>query len=108
MYAVIVHLQCKPGKRDAFWELIQHDATSSLREEPGCLLFHVVQDAKDDHRFTLYEVYLDAEAFEHHKTTAHFDQFVGAIPEMMVEPPTILTGRHLIPAGTDGWSKQEI
>jgi len=45
-------------------------------KEEGCTVFDVCADPDDDKRFLLYEVYKNEAAFEHHKTTDHFKQWV--------------------------------
>ena len=37
------------------------------RQEGGCLVFEVVQDPNDKHRFNVYEEFIDKEAFEAHQ-----------------------------------------
>ncbi len=108
MFAVLVTLEVKPGKRDEFLQCIQDDAKHSLRDEPGCMAFHVVQLSDEANRFFLYEAYVDEAAFEHHKTTPHFACFAKAAETLLVAPPVITTGTHLIPATAPGWIKQGI
>ena len=58
------HLTVRPDHLDEFLEGIRINAQASLRDEPGCLRFDVHRDASSDpHRFLLYEIYTDADAF---------------------------------------------
>ena len=51
------------------------NAQRSVNDEPGCLKFDVVQDANDEDRIWLYEVYKDEAAFQAHTQTPHFIKF---------------------------------
>jgi autoinducer 2-degrading protein len=71
MFTLVVDLNVKPEMRERFLAAIQENALS-LREEPGCLRFDVVQDSDDANHFLLYEVYEDEAAFESHRSAPHF------------------------------------
>jgi quinol monooxygenase YgiN len=58
--------------RDEFLAAITANAEASVRDEPGCHRFDVIAVEGDDTRFSLYELYDDAEAFEAHKRAPHF------------------------------------
>ena len=64
MYVIIAPIQVKPGCKDQFMEAIIEDAKGSVNDEPGCRRFDVIQDAGDENRIWLYEVYDDEAAFE--------------------------------------------
>jgi autoinducer 2-degrading protein len=70
--SVSVSLQLHGGHRAEFLDAITNNATASVREEPGCQRFDVIQDSDDPSRIHLYEVYSDAEAFAVHTTYAHY------------------------------------
>jgi hypothetical protein len=52
MQALMVTIKIKAGYRDAFMEAMLSDARGSVHDEPGCLRFDVLQDARDQN--TLY------------------------------------------------------
>jgi quinol monooxygenase YgiN len=105
MFAVVVKIQMKPEHKDEFIKEMLDDAKGSVKSEPDCLLFNVVQDAEDSNRLHLYEVYRDAEAFERHKETPHFTKWFNAVQDWLAEPLDISTGSHLFPSD-DIWQKQ--
>ena len=72
MYCLILKTQLQPGSYDQFMEAMAVNAASSVRDEPGCLVFDVVRDGTDPDLVYLYEVYTDEAAFEYHTTTQHF------------------------------------
>ncbi|MBO0709401.1 MAG: antibiotic biosynthesis monooxygenase, partial [Candidatus Dormibacteraeota bacterium] len=62
MHAIFVTVKVKPDLRDRFLEVIEDDATASVRDEPGCVDFQVLQDRSDPDTYYFYEVYRDEEA----------------------------------------------
>ena len=105
MFAVIVRIQIKPEKRDAFIQAMMDDAVGSIENEPECLLFNVVENSEDPNCLHLYEVYRSADAFERHKQTPHFQRWIDTVQDWLARPLDIATGKHLFPAD-DRWKKQ--
>ena len=85
MYVVIVPIQIEQGHRDEFLEALMVDAKGANNDEPGCLRFDAVQDADDDHRIWLYEVYKDEAAFQDHLKAPQFQVFNAAADKGRVE-----------------------
>ena len=75
MYTLIVSMQVRPDKREQFLAAIAENAEASVRDEPGCLRFDVVEDAQQPNRFYFYEIYRDAAAFAAHKAAPHFAEW---------------------------------
>lgn len=75
MYIIIAPLQVKEGFRECFLEEMVKDAEGSLRDEPGCLRFDIVEDPADPNRIWLYEVYIDEAAFGEHQRMPHYLQW---------------------------------
>ena len=74
-YVIAVDFTLHPGKRAAFRKLIDENARASVRDEPGCRRFDVLEPkGQADHVF-LYEIYNDRAAFEAHLKTPHFASF---------------------------------
>ena len=85
MYVIIAPVQIKPGSRDQFVEAIIGDAIGSVNDEPGCRRFDVIQDADDENRVWLYEIYDDEAAFKAHLQTPHFIKFRDATADIIVD-----------------------
>lgn len=85
MYVIIAPVQIKPGSRDEFIEAIVGDAIGSVNHEPGCRRFDVIQDADDENRVWLYEIYDDEAAFKAHLETPHFIKFRDATADIIVD-----------------------
>ncbi len=80
MYVILSPIQIKREHREEFMKAIVEDAQMSVKNEPGCLRFDIVQDANHMDRVWLYEVYKDKAAFDAHLQAPHFKK-VGPILE---------------------------
>ena len=56
-FAIIVKFTLKPGMADAFRPLILENAAASVRDEPTCRQFQVLNDEQNSEIIFLYEVY---------------------------------------------------
>ncbi len=83
-FIIWVVFDIKPGAFAAFQEQIVQNAAASLRDEPGCQQFDVLlaEDGSQD-QVSLYEIYDDEAAFEAHKRTPHYADFMAAIPDLV-------------------------
>ena len=75
MYIIVAPIQIKEAFKDQYIKGMRENAQRSVNDEPGCLRFDVVQDANDENRIWLYEVYKDEAAFQAHTQTPHFTKF---------------------------------
>jgi autoinducer 2-degrading protein len=87
MQAIFVTVKIKPEQRQRFLEVIEDDATCSVRDEPGCLRFEVLQDASDPDTYYFFEVYRDEAAIQAHRDTPHFARWNQASQELLQQPP---------------------
>ncbi len=85
MYVIIAPIQIKDGHRDEFIEAMLDDAKGSVRDEPGCLRFDVIQDGSDENRIWLYEVYVDEDAFKEHLKTPHFIKWRDTVKDWFAD-----------------------
>jgi (4S)-4-hydroxy-5-phosphonooxypentane-2,3-dione isomerase len=104
MYALVVTIDIKPGHKDAFIAAMLDDAVGSVRHEPGCLRFDVIQDEKNADRIYLYEVYADRAAFDAHMKTRHFLTWQEAVKDWFVAPPVVGSGPTIFPMDAD-WNR---
>jgi autoinducer 2-degrading protein len=100
MEAKFITVKIKPELRDRFLEVIEHDATASVRDEPGCLRFEVLQDASDPDTYYFFEVYADEAAFNAHRETPHFAMWNEASKELLQEPLARLAAIPVFPPTT--------
>lgn len=104
MYIITATLQIKPDKREAFIKEMLGDAMGSVRDEPGCLRFDVIQDEADPNRIYLHEVYKDKAAFEAHTKAPHFIKWRDAVKDWFDGPRTSGRGTNIFPTDAD-WHK---
>ena len=74
-FAIIVDFTLEDGSFDRFHSCVLENAEKSISLEVGCHRFDVLIPDGEQGRIVLYEIYEDAEAFEAHKRTTHFQQF---------------------------------
>jgi quinol monooxygenase YgiN len=67
----MVKVKVKPEKRQQFLDVIEDDSICSVRDEPGCVRFDVLQDNDDPNTYYFYEVYHDEAAVAAHRQTPH-------------------------------------
>ena len=84
MFSLVVQMHVRPGRREEFLAGMAANAEASVREEPGCLRFDVCSVEGDEHRFLLYELYEDAEAFAAHKAAPHFAEWRKVAEQVLV------------------------
>ncbi|WP_048306825.1 putative quinol monooxygenase [Halomonas sp. PR-M31] len=85
MYCIIVRTQLKSGTRERFLEAMLPNAEASVREEPGCHVFDVIEDRDTPELFHLYEVYRDEQALADHKQTGHYKASREVVNELIAE-----------------------
>ena len=99
MFAIVVDFHLKQGARAEFRRLIDANADASVRTEPGCLQFDVLEPEGEGDRILLYEIYCDQAAFEAHLRTEHFRIFNGASEALCREKK--VTRCNLVFSGAD-------
>ena len=82
--------------------VLLEDARESLKNEPGCLRFDVLQDEEDENHFHPYEVYRDPAEFDAHLRTPHFLKYRDATTAVFSEPTLRTNNRNVYPPD-DAW-----
>ena len=72
MYILMVRLKVKEEKIQEFIEESIGDAAGSVKNEPGCRRFDIIQDSTDPTQFAFCEIYDNEDAFKAHTTYEHF------------------------------------
>jgi quinol monooxygenase YgiN len=96
MFSLMVQMTVRPGRREEFLDGMAANAEASVRDEPGCLRFDVCSVEGDDHRFVLYELYADADAFAAHKASPHFAQWREIAERVLVPGSQVNTAGELL------------
>jgi quinol monooxygenase YgiN len=74
-FVVAAIWRAKPGEADRITEVIT-TMTPLSRAEPGNLFYQAQVNPENPEEFFLYEQYQDAQAYEDHKNTPHFQKHV--------------------------------
>ena len=106
MYAIFVTIKIKEDRVDEFMTASLGDAQGSVRDEPGCFRFDILQDPQLASRFYLYEVYLDQKAFDAHLEAPHFIKWKSIVSEMFEGDPTRIDMKTIFPS-EEGWKQQK-
>jgi len=106
MFALIVSLKVKPEMRDRFLEAAADDSTCSVRDEPGCRRFDVLQDQADPNHFFFYEVYRDEAALEAHRAAPHYAVWRAAA-DTLDGTPEATRCQTVFPAPADYWTRNK-
>jgi (4S)-4-hydroxy-5-phosphonooxypentane-2,3-dione isomerase len=104
LFAISVEFHLKQGARAEFRRLIDANAEASVRSEPGCLQFDVLEPEGERDRVLLYEIYSDKAAFDTHLRSEHFRTFASASEVLCLQK----SGRccNLVFSGADVASKR--
>lgn len=89
MYCIIVKNVIREGARDAYLAAMLPNARDSVANEPGCLVFDVLEAREEPNTFYLYEIYTSPEALEAHKKTPHYLESRPLIADLVVETSVI-------------------
>ena len=98
MYAIWVSVKIKPERREQFLSVIEDDSICSVRDEPGCVRFDVLQDANDPDHYYFYEVYHDEAAFQAHGQAPHFARWRAETAEVLSAPTDVTRNTTLFPS----------
>jgi quinol monooxygenase YgiN len=101
MFIVHVFIHVKEDKMEAFKAATIENAGNSVQEK-GIARFDVIQQADDQTRFVLVEVYRTLEDSALHKETAHYKTWRDTVEAMMAEPRTSIKYANLFP-DEQGW-----
>ena len=84
MYVVCVTVTVKPGHEEDFATATEKNHHGSI-SEARCVRFDVLRAEDNPHRFFLYEVYRDKDAFVAHQKTEHYFTWRAAVADWMAE-----------------------
>ena len=77
-------IEVKPGMRDAFVAAVTAEMRASLAKEPGVLALYCVADEENPDKLTFFELYASEEAYQQHRDTPHFKQYIETTKDMTV------------------------
>lgn len=84
-FVVMVDFRLKSGALAEFRQMIDANAHASVRDEPGCRRFDVIEPQGEADRVLLYELYDDEASFDRHCRTEHFATFDAKSAPLVTE-----------------------
>jgi (4S)-4-hydroxy-5-phosphonooxypentane-2,3-dione isomerase len=101
MHVVLVQVRVRPELLEEFERALLHNASQSVKHDPGCLRFDVGQAIEDPLRWVLYEVYDRAESHAAHRKASHFLAY-DAVAERAVTEKVLIryVGKHVTETGS--------
>ena len=106
MHSIFVTIQIKEGFREQFIEASFGDAQGSVRDEPGCFRFDILQNNEDPNRFHLYEVYENDAALDAHRNAPHYLKWRETVQDWFEGDVQRVAMTTSFPSD-DGWKKQK-
>jgi quinol monooxygenase YgiN len=88
MIVLAAKLTGKPGRKNDILRLVA-TVTPPSRAESGCLTYQFYEQQPDGNEFLFFEEWRDQAALDAHFQSAHFANFVKAIPELIEGAPKI-------------------
>ena len=107
MHAIFVTINIKPGYREQFKEASLGDSQGSVRDEPGCFRFDILEDKTDPNKFYLYEVYENEEAhMVAHRNAPHYKKWRETVQDWF-EGDTVAIPMNTVFPSDEGWKAQK-
>ena len=107
MHAIFVTINIKPGYREQFMEASLGDSQGSVRDEPGCFRFDILEDKTNPNRFYLYEVYEDEDAhMVAHRNAPHYKKWRETVQDWF-EGDTVAIPMNTVFPSDEGWKAQK-
>ena len=89
MYCIIVKNVLHPGTRETYFAAMRTNAEASVRDEPDCHRFDVLEAHEEENTFYLYEIYTSPEALDLHKATPHYIESRKILADCVAEVSVI-------------------
>lgn len=78
-----------PDRRDEALDLVD-DLVDQSQTDDGMIEYRATTDFQESNVIRFFEQYEDAEAFEAHTQTAHFQEFEAALPDFLADEPEVI------------------
>ena len=98
---LIAEYQAHPGNGDRVADILARHVPAT-RAEPGCITFTAYRDPDDPDHFALYEQYVDEDALQAHRESAHFAANVTGQIVPLLEDRTWRRYREVGPSKRNG------
>lgn len=79
----IAKLQIDSTQLEAYKTALKEEIEASVRVEPGVLTLYAVSDKDNPTQITIFEIYLNVEAYNSHRESPHFKKYKSITKEMV-------------------------
>ena len=83
-YVVCAKWTAREGEQDKLWEAAQN-WIGATRQEPGNVMYIVHRDPENPRTLFFYEQYTDADAFQAHRDSEHFQRYAVGVAIPLLE-----------------------
>ena len=103
MEILMVRFEIKQDKIKKFIEEMKLDAEGSVKNEPGCRRFDIIQDEEVESKIALCEIYNDQAAIDDHLTRDHFTKWENTTKDWLTTEPEVYQCKPVFPQKDAKW-----
>ena len=103
MEILMVRFEVKKDKIRKFIEEMKLDAEGSVKNEPGCRRFDIIQDTEVENKIALCEIYNDQAAIDDHLTREHFQKWETTTKNWLEKDPEVYQCKPVFPQKDAKW-----
>ncbi|KGQ70888.1 antibiotic biosynthesis monooxygenase [Chelonobacter oris] len=85
----LVIVEVKPEFNDAFKALVLPEMAQSIKVESGVLAMYAATEKDQPNRWYFYEIYADEHAYQLHRRTPHFQEYLTKSAEMLQDKQAV-------------------
>ena len=78
-----VAVEVKPEYNEQFKAVIVAEMAQSLKVETGVIAMYAATEQDNPHKWIFFEIYADNSAYEHHRQTPHFNDYIQQTSAML-------------------------
>ena len=78
-----VPVEVKPEYNDQFKAIIMAEMAQSLKVEDGVIAMNAATEKENPNKWVFFEIYANDAAYEHHRETPHFKDYIKQTGEML-------------------------
>jgi quinol monooxygenase YgiN len=83
-YVRLAELEIDPAQLESFKAAIKEGIEAAIRVEPDVLVLHAVSEKDNPARIRVFEMYTNADAYQTHLQTPHFQKFRTTTDKMVI------------------------
>jgi len=80
----IAKIKVDENQLENYKSALQEQMNAAIKLEPGVLSYTVVADKKDATSITIFEVYVNLDAYQSHILTPHFKKYKDTVKDMVL------------------------